>query len=713
MNLASEAVFDQLRNVTAVIEVSVRQHDRVNRSRIDSERVPVLEAQFFQTLEHAAVDHDADIFITQQKSAAGDRSSCTKKLNVRFVWLAHDLSLRPLPTSIAKWQTEWVTKDSRNDYLILITSIVLLGAGWGFNFIWAYAASALLGLALSLALVVAAIRHREFGSDALALLAIIGSSAIGEWAAAAVITLMLATGRSLERWAQGRANNRLEALLNRAPKVAHVVEADGRIQDVALASVLIGSRILVRSGEVVPLDATATAACTIDESALTGEPIPRSVKPSEAIASGTVNAGDSTELITTTSEADSTYSALVRLVAQSKADSAAGVRLANRWAIWFVPIALGIAGAAWLISGNIANAVTVIVAATPCPLILAVPIAVIAGMSRSAASGSIVKGGQALEALAKAKAVMLDKTGTLTHGGPAVSGFAVAPGRDEIRTLQLAASLEQHSPHVVAQAIVKAATDRGIRLSQPSSSSEVHGHGLVGEVDGVKISVAQFAGELPDWASSTDFSEDALLVTVEVDGELVGLIALADPVREESKQTIAALHALGVSNVVMATGDRARPAEVVAREVGIDRVVAGCTPEGKLSLVKELQAQLAAKNRGATVLAIGDGINDAPALAAADVGVAMGARGATAASEAADVVIVEDSLEHLPVAIAIAQGAMARARQAAITGISLSFVAMILGAFGVLNPTSAALSQEAIDACAILWALMPPRSRIR
>ncbi|MDE2591942.1 MAG: cadmium-translocating P-type ATPase [Actinomycetales bacterium] len=606
-----------------------------------------------------------------------------------------------------------MTKDSRNDYLILITSIVLLGVGWGFNFIWAYAASALLGLGLSLALVVAAIRHREFGSDALALLAIVGSSAIGEWTAAAVITLMLATGRSLERWAQGRANNRLEALLSRAPKIAHVVDAQGRMQDVALASVTVGSRILVRSGEVVPLDATATTECTIDESALTGEPIPRLIQIDEPVASGTVNAGDSTELITTTSESDSTYSALVRLVAQSKADSAAGVRLANRWAIWFVPLALVIAGAAWLISGNVSNAVAVIVAATPCPLILAVPIAIIAGMSRSAASGSIVKGGQALESLAKTKAVMLDKTGTLTHGGPAVSGFAVKPERDELRILQLAASLEQHSPHVVAQAVVAAATARGLQLVNPTSSREVHGHGLTGIVDQVEVTVGQFQGGLPEWASAQGFNEDDLLVAVEVDRELVGLLALSDPIRTESKATISALHRLGVSRVIMATGDRERPAQVVAGLVGIDRVVAGCTPEGKLTLVRELQTQLATEKRDGTVLAVGDGINDAPALAAADVGVAMGARGATAASEAADVVIIEDSLEHLPVAIAIAQGAMARARQAAITGIALSVIAMGLGAFGILNPTTAALCQEGIDACAILWALVPPRNRLR
>lgn len=593
----------------------------------------------------------------------------------------------------------------RNDYLILGASLALLAVGWGLDQFWALVAAAAIGFALALALVIQAIRHREFGSDALALLAIVASALVEEWLAAAVITVMLATGRSLERWAQGRANGRLAALLDRAPRFAHVVDASDRVSDVALAQVAVGSRILVRSGEIVPLDGQALSRGSFDESALTGEPLPREVNAGDEVASGVVNAGSSIELTTTSSEADSTYSALVRLVAESSADSANGVRLANRWALWFVPFALALAATTWIVSGDPRNAVAVIVAATPCPLILAVPIAIIAGMSRSAATGSIVKGGQSLESLARAKFVILDKTGTLTHGGPSVDSILVAPGYDEVGVLRAAASLELASPHVVARAVVAAAQDRDLELSRPSDTAEVHGHGLEGSVDGIRVRVGQPTGDLPDWANSQILDDGtSLLVAVEFDGSLVGIVTLQDPVRNEAKQTVDALHAQGVAEIWMATGDRRSTAEQVAKTVGIDRVLAEATPADKLDLVHELMS----RGGTGTVIAVGDGINDAPALAAAHVGVAMGARGATAASEAADVVIIEDSIDHLSSAIAVAKGAMRRAKQAALVGVSLSVIAMLAGAFGLLSPTAAALSQEAIDACAILWALVPP-----
>ncbi len=322
----------------------------------------------------------------------------------------------------------------RLDYLLLAASLVLLALGWLGELQVAFYASTALGLAMSANLVIRAIVKKEFGSDFLALIAIAASALISEWIAAAVITVMLATGRSLERWAQGRATNRLSALISRAPKIAHVwSDAEGgQLADLPISQVPVGSRILVRSGEVMPLDCVATDECLMDESALTGEPVPREVLPNQAVASGVVNAGAAATFVTTSDAENSTYSALVRLVAESRAESAAQVRLANRWALWFVPLALVLAIGSWVITGDVRNAVTVIVAATPCPLILAVPIAIIAGLGRSAASGAIIKGGAALESLSRAKAIMLDKTGTLTVGGPSVSSFEVKPGQPRI-----------------------------------------------------------------------------------------------------------------------------------------------------------------------------------------------------------------------------------------------------------------------------------------
>jgi P-type E1-E2 ATPase len=357
-----------------------------------------------------------------------------------------------------------------------------------------------------------------------------------------------------------------------------------------------------------------------------------------------------------------------------------------------------------LISGQVSNAVAVIVAATPCPLILAVPVAIIAGMSKAATRGAIVKGGAALEGLARVKTVLLDKTGTLTMGGPEISTISFAPGMDENRVLTLAASLEQSSPHVVAKAIVFEAKRLGLNLVRASEVREEHGTGLRGVVGETAVYIGQPTSPLPTWAQI----DHSLIVAVNFNDELVAVFGLDDPLRTEAKQTIANLKKLGVTRIAMISGDRHSTATSIANELGLDEVFAECKPEDKLRIVR---AEMK-KNQG-TVIAVGDGINDAPALAAASVGVAMGARGATAASEAADVVIVEDSIEHLADAIDIAQGSRSRALQAAGVGMTLASGAMLLGAFGIFNATAAAVTQEFIDAAAILWALVPAKSRIR
>ena len=596
-----------------------------------------------------------------------------------------------------------MSKTLRNDYGLLAITLLSLIAGLLFPAnslpsIFSFAVGGLIGFVLSLILVIRAVRLGEFGSDVLALIAIAATAMTGEWIAASVISVMLATGRALERWAEGRARTQLESLLARAPQFAHVIDASGNPTDVALNQVTLGSHILVRSGEVVPLDGTVVGEGTFDESALTGEPIPQYVANGEEVPSGVVNSSATVELITTKTSETSTYSALVRLVQQAQASNANGVRIANKWAVRFVPFALLLAAGTWLVTGETQAAVAVIVAATPCPLILAVPVAIISGMSRAAAHGAIIKGGAALEQLARTKTVLVDKTGTLTHGGPEVSVIAFAPNTDSAETLRLAASLEQSSPHVVAKSIIAEAARRNLKLEIATNVAEEHGVGLTGSINSKSVRVGQLQSELPGWAQLSN----ALLVAVEIDGNLAAVIGLDDPLRDEAKGTMDALRTMGVQRIVMISGDRQSAADAIGSAVGVDEVFGDCTPEGKLEIV---HAEMMATK--GTVVAVGDGINDAPALAAASVGVAMGARGATAASEAADVVIIEDSIKHLATAIQISKGSRARALQAAGVGMGLAVGAMIAAATGLLNATAAAVSQEFIDMAAILWALVP------
>ena len=566
-----------------------------------------------------------------------------------------------------------------------------------------FGASAIVGFVLSIQWLVQAIREGALGSDVLAAISIAATAITGEWIAAAVISLMLASGRALETWAEGRAHAQLGALLARAPQEAHLLQSDGTAIATPLNQIPLGSIIMVRSGEVVPIDGKLATAGTFDESALTGEPLPVYRAIGEEVASGVVNTGNGVELITTQTSQTSTYAALVRLVQQAQAESSGTVRLANKWAGWFVPFAIALALGTWLITGNYSYAVAVIVAATPCPLILAVPVAIIAGMSKAAGRGAIIKGGAALEALARAKVILLDKTGTLTHGGPEVSSVACAEGVDRAWVMRLVGSIEQHSPHVVAKALVASAAVEGAQFAKATDVLEEHGHGLSGVVEGYRIRIGQPIGELPQWAQV----HDSLLVAVEVDAKLVAVIGLDDPVREESTQTLVDLRRLGVERTILISGDREATVKTVADSVGIDSYYAQCTPEHKLEILRTEM-----KSATGSVIAVGDGINDAPALAAADVGVAMGARGSTAASEAADVVIIEDSIGHLAMALDVAQGARNRALQASGVGMGLAIAAMVVAAFGVLNATAAAISQELIDACAILWALVPAASRL-
>ena len=580
--------------------------------------------------------------------------------------------------------------------------ISVFGTVFGFYEEEFWLLSGFIGLLISIKWLVDDFKINTMGSDVLAILSLLGTLVTSEFFAMAIISLMLATGRLLESWAEGQAERELSSLINRIPRTARRVRADGSIEEIDVPEIQVGNQILLRSGEILPVDGVLLSEAITDESALTGEPLPQQRGVGALLASGIVNAGSPFTLEATNTAATSTYAGIIALVREAQRKSAPSIRLANKWAIRFVPFALLIAGSAWLITGEVSRAVAVLVAATPCPLILAVPIAVVSGLSLAAKSGAVIKNGAVLEALAKTRVVLLDKTGTLTYGGPEINSIDCAPSYIAQDVLQLAASVDQYSSHVVAQSLVNGAHARKIQLSTAKNLHETLGHSISGEVNGTRITVGQLTSTLPEWRKS----RDELQVAVYSDQQLIGIIGLADPVRVESKQLLADLSSAGISEIAMLTGDKQITAEKVAQEIGISKVFSDLTPELKLAIT----AQYKESKMGVVVL-VGDGINDAPALALADVGVAMGARGASAASEAADVVIVEDSIDRLAIAISIAKLTMKKASQAVAIGMGLSIVAMIAGAFGVTNASEGALIQEGIDVIAILWALTVLRNK--
>jgi heavy metal translocating P-type ATPase len=568
-----------------------------------------------------------------------------------------------------------------------------------------WGATTVMGIVPAAYWVIEAARRRRLGVDVLALLALVGTLIIHEYFAGAVITVMLASGRTLEARAGARARRELQALLERAPSVVHRYDGD-QLVSLGIDAVHPGDLLLVEPGEVVPVDGLVEhGPAVLDESALTGEALPVERVVGDAVRSGVVNAGGSFDMRATTTAENSTYAGIVRLVAAAEADTAPFVRLADRSAVVFLLASLAVAAGAWAISGDFVRAVAVLVVATPCPLILAAPIAIVSGLSRAARRGVIVKGGGVLEELARSRVLLLDKTGTLTMGRPSVAEIVPAADVPEHEILRLAASLDQVSPHVLAASVVRAARERSLPLSLPSRVEEVAGQGVRGEVDGHRVAVgkASWASAAPDaaWVRAVRRRADmdgALTVFVEIDSVAAGAIVLEDAIRPDAARTIRRLRREGIERVVMVTGDREDVANTVGAVIGVDVVLAERTPSEKVDAVR------AEQRHGVTVM-VGDGINDAPALALADVGVAIGARGSTASSQAADVVLTVDRLDRLGEALLIARRSGTIARESVFVGITLSLGAMGFAAAGLLTPTWGALLQEVIDVAVILNAL--------
>lgn len=561
-------------------------------------------------------------------------------------------------------------------------------------------------LAALLAIVAASLARGRFGIDIIAAASMAGALAIGETLAGNVIALMFSGGQLLETFAQARAGREMTALLARQPRTALRYE-DGAVIPRPLDEIAPADRLMVRSGDVVPVDGTAgPSGAVVDEAALTGESVPVRRAAGQPLLSGSTNVGPAFDMVATRPARESAYARIVQLVEAAQQARAPMARLADRWALGFLALTAAIAGGTWLATHDAVRTLAVLVVATPCPLILAVPVALVAGLSRCAGQSVLVKSGAALEALARARVLLLDKTGTLTSGVPRVTEIHTLGGFAEGDVLRLAASLAQSSPHVMSAALVRDALDKGFVLTPATGVRDNHGSGLSGLVAGRAVVIgsgayvaSQAPGEAPGLIALSEATQSGRAsVTVALDGRVAGVIAVLDEPREEARAVLQALREAGIERIVLVTGDRDAVARKVAADMPIDRIVAEATPERKVAVVRE-------EGRGAATAMVGDGVNDAPALAAASVGIAMGARGAAATSEAADVVILKDTLDPLPGAVRAARRARAIALQSVAAGIGLSTLGMIAAALGALSPLQGAVAQEVIDVAVILNSL--------
>lgn len=536
------------------------------------------------------------------------------------------------------------------------------------------------------------LRSGKFGVDLLAITAVIATIAVGEYWAALIVLLMLTGGDALEDYAANKANSELQSLLENSPQSAHLL-TDGSITEVRIDQVKVGDRIVVKPGEVIPVDGTITEGITtIDESSLTGESRPVDKSVGQNVMSGAINGDSSFDMIAEKTAEDSQYQNIIRLVKQAESTPAHFVRMADRYAVPFTLLAYVIAGTAWYFSGDPVRFAEVLVVASPCPLILAAPIALVSGMSRASRNGIIVKSGTIIEKLANAKTFAFDKTGTITKGHLTVDQVYAVNGYTKEQVLSLAAGTEQQSSHILARSLVAAIPDK---IPTATNVIETTAEGVQATIDGKTVRVGK-----PAYVSSDQIDPlNQTTVYVSVNGKYVGYVSFSDEVRPEAKSVMSSLHQMGVENIMMISGDRKPIAEQIAKNVGIDEVYAQQLPQEKIAVIQQID------KKHKPIVMVGDGVNDAPSLATADVGIAMGAHGATAASESADAVVLKDDLSLVEMAVKISDTTMNVARQSVLIGIAICTILMLIASFGVIPAIIGAMFQEVVDTITILWAL--------
>lgn len=583
--------------------------------------------------------------------------------------------------------------------LMVIFGIGILALILEFGFhlnLWAQILISIVGLTLAVSMTIEMIktlRSGKYGVDLLAIMAILSTLAVGQYWASLIILLMLVGGDTLEDYAANKAGSELKALLEHAPEKAHIIQADGSIKDTTLEEVQIGDQLIVKPGEQVPVDGVVTKGSgTFDESSLTGESKPVEKKVKSELMSGSINGNSAIEYQATKLASDSQYQKIIRLVRESQNQPAHFVRLADRYAVPFTIIALIISGIAWIVSGDPNRFTQVLVVASPCPLILAAPIALVSGMSRTSRNGIIVKSGTSIEKMSLLKKIFFDKTGTITTGELSLSKVSPAPGFTKEQLLQYAASVEQQSNHVLAVSLLH---DYQGQLLPLKNLEEKTAQGVQAQIQGKIVK----AGKMDFVNPGHDVQSSDPTIFVSIDGQYAGKITLVDQIRPEAQQTISNLSKLNIQHLEMLTGDNQTTAQKISQYAGLTEYHSNLLPEDK---IKALQATPKAQRPMGMV---GDGVNDAPALAIADVGIAMGAKGSTAASESADVVILKDDLSRLVRAIIISRETMTIAKQAVLIGIFICTALMLIAAFGIIPTIIGALLQEVIDTVSILWSL--------